>query len=123
MTTADVGNVDLHPITDIDDVGWIAAIFGDHAVDEHNFCAKLDEAPCQRGTDKAYTTGDHYPRTGKRLEARIETGAHHLSRSTEIPPVPGLLGATFRLGEARRNKIRPQTNPVAAKSAGCPLAG
>src|SRR5712691_5703446 len=41
MTTADVGNVDLHPITDIDDVGWIAAIFRDHTVDEHNFCTKL----------------------------------------------------------------------------------
>jgi hypothetical protein len=44
MTTADVGNVDLHPITDIDDVGWIATIFGDHAVDQHNFRAKLNEA-------------------------------------------------------------------------------
>src|SRR6266851_1093878 len=81
MTTADVGNIDLHPITDIDDVGWIAAIFGDHTVDYHNFCAKLHEAPCQCGADKAYTAGDHHPRTSKRFEARIETRTHHFSRS------------------------------------------
>jgi hypothetical protein len=39
---------------------------------------------------------------------------------TDIPQIPGLLSAIFRLIEARRNEIRSQLPPFEAKSSGCP---
>src|SRR3984893_16859396 len=40
--------------------------------------------------------------------------------STDIPQIPGLLSAIFRLIEARRNEIRSQLPLFEAKSSGCP---
>ena len=39
---------------------------------------------------------------------------------TDIPQIPGLLSAIFRLIEARRNEIRSQLPLFEAKSSGCP---
>src|ERR1700730_17537594 len=39
---------------------------------------------------------------------------------TDIPRIPRLLSTSFRLTEARRNEIRSQPIPLAAKSSGCP---
>src|SRR6516165_8697248 len=41
----------------------------------------------------------------------------------EIPQIPGLLGAIFRLIEAHRNEIRPQPASFAANRSGCSPRG
>ena len=39
---ADIGNIDRHPIADIGDIGEIAAIIRDHAVNQQNLGTKRD---------------------------------------------------------------------------------
>src|SRR5262249_572951 len=76
VATADVGDVDRYPIADIADVGSIAAVFGDHTVDEQNSGTKTNEAACQRRTDKTHSTGDCHPRARKHFEPRMGRVTH-----------------------------------------------
>jgi len=73
IAAVDIGNVDVHPIADISDIGKIAAIFGDHAVDQQNLDAERDETPRDGRADKVLTAGDRRPRAGIGFKARIRT--------------------------------------------------
>ena len=94
VAAANIGDVDSHPIADIGDIGEIAAIFGDHAVDEQNLGAERDEAPRNRRADEAQTAGDNRPGAGIGAEARggahvflVITGKSEVSRhGARLPP-------------------------------------
>ena len=90
VAAADIGYIDLHPITDIDNIRGIATIFGDHAVNYKHSRAKPEEAARQCGTDKTHTTGDNHPRTRKDLEPRIGTGTDHFSRPRTAEGSPAI---------------------------------
>lgn len=60
VAAADIGDIDAHPITNVRDVGEVAAIFWDHAVDQQNLGANRDEAPRDRGADEAETSGNQH---------------------------------------------------------------
>ena len=76
VSAADIGDVDTHPIAYIGNIGEIAAILGNHAVDEQNLGAEPDETPRDRRADEAQTAGDHRPGTGIGIEARIGLDPH-----------------------------------------------
>ena len=64
IPAANVGNVDRHPIAYIGDIGEVAAIFGNHAVDEQDLGAERDQTPRDRRADQTQTAGNHRPGAG-----------------------------------------------------------
>src|ERR1700730_16109802 len=75
----DVGNVDRHPMAYVGNIGEIAAIVRDHAVDEQYLGPKRDETPSDRGADQAQAAGNHGPGAGIGNEARINVLSHSSS--------------------------------------------
>src|SRR5215471_20951775 len=76
VAAADIGYVDGNPIVNVGDVGEVAAIFGDHAVDQQNFGAEGDEPPRDGRADQAQTAGYYRAGVGVGLQTRIRSGAH-----------------------------------------------
>src|SRR5262249_16869542 len=58
VAAANISDVDGHPITDIGDVGKVAAVFGDHAVEQQHVRAEGDETAGDCRPDEAQTAGD-----------------------------------------------------------------
>ena len=52
ITATNIGNVDGDPISNVRYIRRVAAIFGDHAVDQQNLDAERDETPRDGRADK-----------------------------------------------------------------------
>jgi hypothetical protein len=79
ISAPNVGYVDRNSIAYISDICEIAAILGDHAVDEQDLGPKRDETPSDRGADQAQAAGNHRPSAGIGSEARLRTPSHSSS--------------------------------------------
>ena len=84
-SATDIGNVDRHPIAHVGDVGEIAAIIRDHAVDEEHLGPKRDETPSDRGADQAQSAGNHRPGASIGIQARVSARSHSSSLGIRHP--------------------------------------
>src|SRR5690349_19600472 len=64
VSAPDIGDVDRHPIAYLSDIRKIAAIFGDHAVDQQNLRPERNEATGNRRADETQASGYHRSRPG-----------------------------------------------------------
>src|SRR5215469_13337405 len=94
VATADIGNIDGHPIVNVGDIGEVAAIFGDHAVDKQNVSAEGDEPPCDGRADQAQTAGNYRAGAGINFKPSLRPWAH---LSLVNPPVETTTRRAFQL--------------------------
>jgi hypothetical protein len=116
ISAPNVGYVDRNSIAYISDIGEIAAILGDHAVDEQNFGPERDETPSDRGADQTQAAGNHRAGTGIGIQARMSAPTHSSSLGRQWIP---------RLAPPRRaSSIRtaPATDDNAARLLAIPNA-
>ncbi len=76
IAAPDIGDVDGYAISDVGDIGEVAAVFGDHAVNQQYFCIEQDEAPCDCRADKAQAADDDRPGSAISFEPLIRLKDH-----------------------------------------------
>src|SRR3984893_10778891 len=90
IAATNIGDIDGDPISNVRYIRRVAAILGDHAVDQQNLCAQRDETPRDGRADEAQPAGNYRPGAGISFEPRIRPRCHPAppSRRADIPRIP-----------------------------------